>query len=61
MKSMPWPLVALLAAGLGVLVLRAVIGRRERYDEPMNDWDGRFDHMIEPTSDRDRDRQNRTR
>ena len=58
---MPWPIAVLLLAGAVTLVAKAVIDGKARYDEPANALDDRFDHMIEPTAQRDRELQNRRR
>ncbi len=59
--QVPWPITVLLALCAAVLVVKAVVDRKARYDEPMNNWGGRFDHMMDPTARRDRDLQDRAR
>lgn len=51
---MAWPLAVILGVSAIAVLAKAVVDRRAGYDEPMNDWDGRFDHMMEPSSERDR-------
>lgn len=58
---MPWPIAIILGVGVVGLLAKAVLDRKARYDEPTNDWDGRFDHMMEPGSERDRQLRDRTR
>jgi len=58
---MPWFIAAFLAAAALALLVKAVLDRKARYDEPTNEWDGRFDHMMEPGSERDRELRDSTR
>lgn len=58
---MPWFIAVLLGVAALGLVVKAVLDRKARYDEPTNDWDGRFDHMMEPGSERDKQLHDRTR
>ena len=58
---MPWFIAVLLGAAALSLLVKAVLDRKARYDEPINDWDGRFDHMMEPGSERDKQLRDRTR
>lgn len=58
---MPWPIAFVLAAGAVALVVKAVVDRKARYDEPANELDDRFDHMMQPTSERDRQLRERRR
>ena len=58
---MPWTIAALLGVAALALVAKAVVDRKAHYDEPMNDWDGRFDHMMEPGRERDEQLRDRAR
>lgn len=58
---MPWPIAVLLAIGGLALLGKAFLDRRGRYDEPPNMLDDRFDHMMQPTAERDRRLQDRRR
>lgn len=51
---MPWFIAVLLAGGAIALIAKAILDRKGRYDEPMNQWDGRFDHMMDASSYRDK-------
>jgi len=58
---MPWFIAVLLGVAALSLLAKAVLDRKARYDEPANDWDGRFDHMMEPGSERDKQLRDSTR
>lgn len=51
---MPWPVAVLLGGGALALVVKAIVDRKGRYDEPSNNTDGRFDHMFDASSYRDK-------
>lgn len=51
---MPWPVAVVLVIGAIALIGKTIADRKGRYDEPMNQWDGRFDHMMDATSYRDK-------
>lgn len=58
---MPWPIAVMLVVGGLALIGKAIVDRRGRYDDPPNTLDDRFEHMIEPTAQRDRYLQDRRR
>ena len=58
---MPWFIAVLLGAAALSLLAKAVLDRKARYDTPANDWDARFDHMMETGSERDKQLRDRTR
>ncbi len=58
---MPWFIAVLLGAAAVAALVKLVVDRKASYDEPMNDWDGRFDHMMEPGSARDKQLRDKAR
>jgi len=58
---MPWPIGVLLFVGTTALIVKAIADRKAHYDEPMNEWDGHFDHMSQPNWQRDKQLKDRTR
>jgi len=59
--GMPWPVTVVLTLGAIALLAKTVIDRKARYDEPANRLDDRFDHMMQPNSERDRELRERRR
>jgi hypothetical protein len=58
---MPWPVAAILALGAVALLAKSIVDRKARYDEPANTLDDRFNHMMQPTWERDRRQRERRR